>query len=152
MTPNLENLSHMISETSLIFSIDADGLFDLKEGVFWMLLTGVFVLVFLWLLFGAIIMLRLDLRFRESSCCVSLGIVGEFLLPIINNAFFLPINSLLLDVFLCTEEIGSDYTDTFLDRDCHEFCWKDDHVTYAIFACVCLIAYLPCAIYCRPYW
>jgi hypothetical protein len=152
MTPDLESLNEIIYKTSQIFSIDFPGLVELKEGVFWMLLISIFAVVFLWLILGAIIIFRLDLRFQNSDMCVSFGLIAESILPIMNNVFFLPIVAILLDVFLCTKEVGSDYTDTFLDVDCHEYCWKDDHIIYVVFTCLCMLAYLPVAIYCRPYW
>jgi hypothetical protein len=143
MTPNLSNLSAIVDSLSHMASVRMEEMLEMSEGMYWNLLIGAFVVVFMWILFGAIIIFRLDLRFPESSSCVVFGMVAEFVLPIINNALFLPIISVLLDVFLCTEEIGDEFTDTFLDRDCHEFCWESDHVTYAVMSAIALVAYLP---------
>jgi hypothetical protein len=152
MAPNIAHLSSIADSVSSAASVRMEEMMEMSEGLFWKLLITVYAIVFMWIVLGVIIMFRLDLRFPNSGSCVAFGMVAEFVLPIINNAMFLPIISLLLDVFLCTEEIGDEYTDTFLDRDCNEFCWENDHVTYVVFSVISLVAYLPCAIYCRPYW
>jgi hypothetical protein len=78
--------------------------------------------------------------------------LAETALPIIGNAAFIPIISILLDVFICTESVGDKYTDSYMDRDCFVWCWEDEHVSYATMACFCLVAYVPFAIYARPWW
>jgi hypothetical protein len=69
---------------------------------------------------------------------------------------FLPIVSILLDVFVCDEAYASDgspeLTDSFLSRDCHANCWTDEHIYYVWFAIVGLIMYVPLAVYARPLW
>jgi hypothetical protein len=59
---------------------------------------------------------------------------------------------MLTDVFICTESVGNDFTDSFLDSDCEQFCWKGDHLIYAIFAFVSFVLYVPLVVFTRPVW
>jgi hypothetical protein len=106
----------------------------------------------MWVLMSIVIIWRIDLKFENSDFCVNFGMAAETALPVIGNAAFIPIISILLDVFLCTESIGDDYTDSFMNRDCHVWCWEGEHVTFAAVAAICLLVYSPFAIYARPWW
>lgn len=76
----------------------------------------------------------------------------EFLLPVLGNLGFLPIISTLLNVFVCDESIGDGFDESFLAKDCYEFCWKDFHLIYALASIVGLLVYEPLAVYARPFW
>jgi hypothetical protein len=89
----------------------------MTEGVYWIIFSSVFAVCLLWLVIAVIIILRIDLKFENNECCSTFGMLSEIGLPIIGNAAFLPLVSILLDAFVCTESIGDKYTDSFLDRD-----------------------------------
>jgi hypothetical protein len=72
--------------------------------------------------------------------------------PIIGNILFLPIVSILLEVFMCTETSGDDLEASFLNKDCYEVCWKEEHLGHAIVASVLLLIFIPIAVYMRPKW
>jgi hypothetical protein len=88
--------------------------------------------------------------------CRYLGQISEYLLPIIGDVGFLPIISILLDVFVCdqayTESGDPEMTDSILARDCHENCWTGVHVYYAPMSFIGLVLYVPLAVYSRPIW
>jgi hypothetical protein len=98
------------------------------------------------------IILHWDLRYDRYYCCRLFGTLGENILPFIGNACFIPIVAILMDVFKCTESVGDEFEDAYLDRDCHEWCWQDNHIYYASAAAVCLVFYFPLAIFVRPEW
>jgi hypothetical protein len=66
-----------------------------------------------------IIILKLDLKY-DNYYSTLFGFICEHSLPIISNAGFLPIISILLDVFLCTKGTSDSLNDSYLDRDCEE--------------------------------
>ncbi len=47
---------------------------------------------------------------------------------------------------------NDDIDDAILSKDCYQTCWNTEHVTYAAFGGVCLIGYVPLAVYMRPKW
>lgn len=73
-------------------------------------------------------------------------------MPILGNACFLPMVSILLSIFDCNKAVGDDFNDSYLRRDCNTRCWEDSHLIFAILSGVGLIVYMPFAIYFRPYW
>jgi hypothetical protein len=133
-------------------SVNLDELISMSEGLYWIVLSVVIATCVLWTIMAGIIIWRLDLKFDNSEFCVSFGMAAETALPIIGNAAFLPIISILLDVFLCTEAVGSHYTDSYMDRDCFVWCWEGEHIGYATMSSICLALYVPFAIYARPWW
>ena len=65
---------------------------------------------------------KIDIRFSNFVICRSLGQIAENILPFLGNAAFLPIISIILDVYVCDEAYGDSpltFSDTFLSRDCH---------------------------------
>lgn len=152
MGPDFRSLNSFIANIGDSVNVDLSKLISMDEGVFWLSLNIVLIIVGVWVFLGIIIIKRLDLKYKNWLFCAKLGYYAENGLGIIGNACFIPINSLLLDVFICTESIGDDYTDSFLDRDCHEFCWKDEHMIYVPFVLSCMAIYTPLAVYSRPLW
>lgn len=80
------------------------------------------------------------------------GEMVELFLPILGNMSFLPIISTLFNVFKCTESTGDSFTDSFMDKDCYEYCWKNDHLIFALISLFALMIYHPLAVYARPLW
>ncbi|CAG9309836.1 unnamed protein product [Blepharisma stoltei] len=104
-----------------------------------------------WLLFGITHIFRIGENLHNSfiDCW---KILSKLSLPILGNALFLPIVSVFLNVIQCDQQIGSKLTETFVRKDCNTFCWKDSHILWATLSIICLILYLPFAIYLKPHW
>jgi hypothetical protein len=152
MGPKFSSLSGFVFTVGSALSVNLEEIIEMKEGVFWIILMTVQINCILWVLMAVVIIWKFDLRFENSDFCVNFGMAAETALPIIGNAGFIPIIAILLDVFLCTESIGDSYTDSFMDRDCHVWCWEGEHISYSVFALICLLVYSPFAIYARPWW
>mmetsp|Transcript_6315 Transcript_6315/g.10951 ORF Transcript_6315/g.10951 Transcript_6315/m.10951 type:complete len:253 (-) Transcript_6315:114-872(-) len=78
-------------------------------------------------------------------------------MPLLGNVLFLPIISILFDVFVCEEGHAKDeddleFGDSFMYRDCNEDCWVGTHMRYVIAACVGMIVFMPAAILTRTLW
>jgi hypothetical protein len=133
-------------------SVDMSGLIEMEEGMFWVILNVVYTLCFVWFVTAVLILLKVDIRLESQSICRNFGYYAETILPILSNSCFLPIIAILIDVNLCTEKVGDDVDDTYLDRDCHVWCWESEHVVYVSFAVVCFVLYVPLAVLTRPMW
>ncbi|MEE4247825.1 MAG: hypothetical protein V2I33_20695 [Kangiellaceae bacterium] len=152
MGPEFKSLNSVIWNLSAAISVDLGGLIEMSEGVFWMVLNVVYSACFVWFVVALLNLLRIDVRYEQYSICRSFSYYTEILLPILSNAGFVPIIAILLDVNMCTESVGDSYTDSYLDRDCHVWCWESEHVIYVVFAVVCFALYVPLAIVTRPMW
>ncbi|CAG9309826.1 unnamed protein product [Blepharisma stoltei] len=104
-----------------------------------------------WLLFGITHIFHIG-KNSNNSLFNFWKMLSKFSLPIIGNALFLPIVSVFLNAIQCDQQIGSKLTETFVRKDCNTFCWKDWHILWATLSIICLVLYLPLAIYLRPHW
>lgn len=152
MGPDFRSLSSFIAVLGDSVRVDLEKLTSMDEGVYWIALNITLCIVGVWVFCGIVIIKKLDLKYENFYLCRNFGYYSENILGVIGNACFLPINSLLLDVFICTESVGDNYTDSFLDRDCHQYCWEGDHLVYVCFVLACFILYTPMAVYSRPLW
>jgi hypothetical protein len=153
--PDFSSLSWLLKVISSAISVDISALVEMEEGVYWILLQCIIGLCGLWFVLVLMILQKIDIRLERFSICRDFTIVAENILPVLGNAMFLPIVSILLDVYICDKAVGDKpykFTDSYLWRDCHEFCWKDDHLYYAVFGFISLFLYLPLAVYMRPMW
>ena len=51
-------------------------------------------------------------------------------MPGLANILLIPLTVVLFQVLICEEGTSEDILDSFLERDCHTFCWKGDHISY----------------------
>jgi hypothetical protein len=124
-----------------------------REGVYKLVLNSILGLVLLWFIFS----LLTWMKFRGVRCCELLTSLGVAAMPLLGNALFLPITSVLFDIFICEEAQGVDkddldYSDSFMFRDCHEDCWGGTHRRYVIAVSIALVLYHPITIITRPLW
>jgi ABC-type branched-subunit amino acid transport system substrate-binding protein len=126
-----------------------------KEGVYKTVLNSILSLVLVWFIFSFLIWMKF--RGIRIRCCELLTTLGEAVMPLLGNALFLPITSVLFDIFICEEAHGPiqselDYSDSFMFRDCNEDCWGGLHLRYVIAVSIALVLYHPITIITRPLW
>ncbi|CAG9319103.1 unnamed protein product [Blepharisma stoltei] len=151
MGPNISYLSSILGKFSNSLTLELANIIKLKNGVFWVIVDAVYGLIMLWTFMCVVIIFRLD----EKSKFWVFRLVnwfGDFLMPILGNLCFMPFISICLDIFVCDQSIGNSFTDSFLSYDCYYFCWKDEHLAYAILSIFALLCYEPLAVFCRPLW
>ncbi|CAG9334165.1 unnamed protein product [Blepharisma stoltei] len=84
-----------------------------------------------------------------------LGILEDFnlwVLPIVGDVLFLPINLYLFETYQCTSSIGDNFKDSFHDHYCSTFCWQDEHIYYVIISSIAIYLYTPASLYYRFFW
>jgi hypothetical protein len=121
--PEFRSLSYAVWEVSKAISVDLSQFISFDEGVYWAILNSMYALSFLFFVCCVVVLLKLDIHFEHSEICREFGYYAEVLLPILSNAFFLPVISIHFDVFICSNSVGPDYSDSYLDKDCHVWCW-----------------------------
>ncbi|CAG9332938.1 unnamed protein product [Blepharisma stoltei] len=152
MGPDFEPINSTLAEISSTFSLSLDSVLKLRNGVFWVIVDAVFGAIGLWVILCLVILLRLDEHYPRISIFMYLDVFADYFMPILGDLCFIPFISICLDIFLCDQSIGNNFTDSFLAQDCYYFCWKDEHLAYAILSIFALIAYEPLAVFCRPLW
>lgn len=126
-----------------------------KKGVYWKVLNSFLIIILGW----SVMCLCIWLKFKGFDLKYLKGLteLSEASMPLLGNAIFLPVISVLFDVFICEEAHGVDkaslnYKDSFMYRDCNEDCWSGIHIRYAIVAAIALLVYLPVTVLSRPVW
>ncbi|CAG9319671.1 unnamed protein product [Blepharisma stoltei] len=152
MGPDYSFMSSFLYDISNILSLSLGSVLKLENGVFWIVVDGIYAGIAVWIFLCAVVLLRLDEKWQHIWIFRISGTGADYLMPILGNLCFIPFISICLDIFVCDQSIGDNFTDSFLAKDCYYFCWKDEHLAYAILAFIALIAYEPLAVFCRPLW
>mmetsp|Transcript_15637 Transcript_15637/g.28449 ORF Transcript_15637/g.28449 Transcript_15637/m.28449 type:complete len:1128 (+) Transcript_15637:18-3401(+) len=126
-----------------------------EKGVYWKVLNSVLCITLLWFILCCFIFLKL--KRRNVRLFKGITAWAEMSMPLLGNAIFLPVISVLFDIFVCEEAHGPDkssleFEDSFMYRDCSEDCWSGSHMTYSTLATVSLLIYLPVTVLSRPVW
>ncbi|MBV5280469.1 MAG: hypothetical protein J0651_04300 [Actinobacteria bacterium] len=127
--------------------IQLEGLVSLTQGAFWTALNTALGFVVLW----TVVFIG-----KLTGCLgkISRGLDywTELVLPFVGNGAFMPLLSMLFSVFLCSKATSSDLTDSFLNADCYQRCWKDWHFPYILITSLVLAVFTPFAVFTRPLW
>ncbi|CAG9319095.1 unnamed protein product [Blepharisma stoltei] len=152
MGPNISELSLTLGNFSNILILELTNIIKLKNGVFWIIVDAVYGLILAWISMCIVTIFRLDEKYSKFWIFWAINWLSDFLMPILGNLCFIPFISICLDIFVCDHSIGENFTDSFLSYDCYYFCWKDEHLVYAILSIFALLCYAPLAVFCRPLW
>lgn len=68
------------------------------------------------------------------------------------NLSLIPILTMLLEVYICNESIGKNFTDSFVSRDCKTFCYKNFHLKASIGVGFILPIFIGSLVYLRTIW
>ena len=139
----------LVSESS---SANLESLIDFRKEMFWWAIKVSLGLVVTWVVLGLVVLLRIDIRWSSAFVFRWMGTMAEYLMPVLGDLAFLPIVSMIMNLYLCDGATGPSLSDTFLSQDCYETCWEGKHLAFAILGFLGLLLYLPLAVYCRPWW
>ncbi|CAG9319091.1 unnamed protein product [Blepharisma stoltei] len=152
MGPDFSVISPFLFTASNFLSLDLGNIIEMKNGIFWIVVDGVLTGILVWIILCVVVLFRLDEKWKNFEIFRFLAWTADYLMPILGNLCFIPFISICLDIFLCDQSIGDNFTDSFLTKDCYVFCWKGSHLIYAILSCLALLSYEPLAVFCRPLW
>ncbi|CAG9333081.1 unnamed protein product [Blepharisma stoltei] len=147
--PSSSSVNSVVAYISKAISVDLEGLIYFKGTVFW--IAMVFTLSAA--TFSIFLNIFTVTRFKNIftwKFCVNLRYFADAILPLIGNALFIPIISFLLNIFSCTHATGDSISDTYLDKDCYQYCWKGKHLAFALLSIIAIFIYMPLTVYYRP--
>lgn len=150
--PEQAAIRNLFNNFQMLLSMDFIGFFQLTTEKFWRLYIFVLVLVMVWIIpcFYMFFQLRRMGRSQETSWLKNF--IKESVFPIIGHIAFVPIFSILMDIYVCKDGISKDLTGSYLNIDCSLFCYQGIHKTYIVLSTFCIFAYLTTAIFLRPFW
>lgn len=110
---------------------------DLSDGVFYSLLRTTYIFAGISLAILLAVFLRKYKPFK-----IDLHIAAY----VLHRPIYFLVVFALMTTFDCSEADSASedpsLTDSFLDVDCYEYCWKDTHVNYAVTSMIMLAAYV----------
>jgi ABC-type branched-subunit amino acid transport system substrate-binding protein len=150
IAPNFSSLEIVITAASNIFMLDIMKVASSNKSDYWILLSVVCTLCYIWFILVIVIMLNGEHWLKKVPLCKRvLSLLNTLFLPFYGNTFFLPALAILLDMFVCDHRAqGKDY----VWRDCYTNCWEGKHKTYLVMSSIAIICYEPIAAYSRPLW
>ena len=151
ITPN--DSSTVISSLSQIFGINFKSIVTVSYGSYWSMITGMLLALWIWVALSIAIILRSkDLPFFKSENLGFIDFVSEYFMPVVGDLGFLPIISVLMNLYVCNLTLTGDLTQSYNEHDCTTFCWAGKHLTFAVISLVSLAVYIPLSLYLRPLW
>ena len=128
-------------------SVEAVNFLD-ESQEFWIEVWVAFAAILTWLIIGVLHKLT-DLHGSEDAIEALLGYFKIFE-SYLGDIGFVPVCAILLNMFMCSKEVGTSFSETVLDSDCDILCWRDEHFVYACIAAGLLIFYIRSVVIVRP--
>ncbi|CAG9328930.1 unnamed protein product [Blepharisma stoltei] len=152
MGPDYRPINTFLAEIGDLLSLNLSSAIVFENNLYWIFFDIILALCFFWIVLCFIILFRLDEKLSSLFLFRFLGQLGDWFMPVLGNLCFIPFVSILLDIFVCDQSIGNNFSDSFLAKDCNQFCWQGSHIIYVILSILALLTYEPLAVFCRPLW
>ncbi|OMJ70013.1 hypothetical protein SteCoe_32123 [Stentor coeruleus] len=150
--PEQKTYKYIVNNFQIMISLDFNLYFNLKNEIFWHFFYSVLVLSYIWIFLCIFIMLKIDLRYSSNYIINKISFACDIFLPLFGHLGFIPMVSMLFNIYGCNQGIGDDLTESFLDSDCTCFCYKNAHLTVMTFTTISLTFFIPLAVFYRPEW
>ncbi|OMJ70463.1 hypothetical protein SteCoe_31559 [Stentor coeruleus] len=152
MGPDQLAYKKFIKNFQVFFSLDFNLYFYIEFERFWHLFYSVFGFTIYWIFGCILLMLRLDVSLERFSITRELMDIYKIIIPSFGHLGFLPIVSMLMNIFVCIEGISDEITDSFLKQDCTVMCYNHNHKAIASITSIILLVFIPLTVYNRPLW
>ncbi|CAG9331596.1 unnamed protein product [Blepharisma stoltei] len=137
---------------SSMCNADIANFFDIKSKVYWLVLNVVLGIACFWLLMCVIAVSNNETLIQHIFFLRWLYELKDYLMPLLGNMLFMPIINTLITVSKCSKSIGDDLSQSYMDINCNEFCWKGTHLAYGIVCTFALMLCVPVSVIYRPLW
>lgn len=148
--PTFASFNTFLSNISEMISLNLSKSVSFKDGTFWAIFYFVLIGTYLWLFMLIISAMRLH-RFL-GSFAYRIDDLKPKTIPIMSNYLYLPVVVTMLSILACDKATGSSLSSSYLNYDCNQYCWTQNHIGKVIPAAILLIIYVPLAIMYRTLW
>jgi len=150
--PDQNSYKQVVNSFELLVSLDVTLYFKLEFENFWKAFYVVLAFGYISIMLSLAVIFRFEVRYEKYFLCRQIKTLTEMFLPVLGHICFLPILSMLMNIFLCRNGISSNLTDSYLEQDCSMFCYTGKHKSIAVLSGICICFYLTLTIYCRSIW
>ncbi|OMJ74699.1 hypothetical protein SteCoe_26308 [Stentor coeruleus] len=152
MGPDQDAYKHFVKNFQTVFSFDFNLYFNFTFGKFWFLFYGVFGFTIFWIIECLVYWTRLGRSMKKLWWTSTFAEISRVIVIFGGHIGFMPIISMLMNIYICINSIGDNLTDTYLKQDCKTICYKDNHKTMLVLSTIVLLLFIPLAVYYRSLW
>lgn len=155
LAPKFASVQMVLKDLSKLVMLDVMSVSTISKSKgetsgYWMQLTAISVLCYVWFLVVVLIALNADKYLKAVPGVFRVfTVVTGIYLPLVGNSLFLPFLTLLLDAFVCDHQAQGQ---AFVFRDCYMPCWTSAHNGYIAMAAIAVFLFEPLAVFSRPMW
>ena len=128
-------------------------LINFTKNVYWQVMSGTIIFAWIWLITCLLTFFKdksvLVYKFWNNTLN---NTITEDIIPVIAEIGFIPVLSIIMDLYICDKSIGDGWTDSYNTQDCFTFCFSEKHGIYFIIVSITLLIYLPITMHLRPFW
>jgi hypothetical protein len=150
--PDQKAYVYILKNFQALLAFDYDLYFKVNFEFFWRIFILNTTIVLIWILFSLIYLLKIDYRFSNFFSSLGFNRILRNCIPITGNIGFMPLISMLMNIYLCINGISDDLYDSYLYQDCTTMCYKGKHVFYIILTTIILSIFIIISSLTRPYW
>ena len=144
--------SFTFKKIEFLLAIDLSSYFDFTFERFWALYAIILAVAYTFILLSIVVLLISKKSFENYYFLSKLQDLSYATLPLIGHIGFLPLISLLMNILLCEEGIGENLNESYLERDCSQFCYKGKHQVYLSAGLIAVAGFASIGCFLRPYW
>ena len=149
MGPDQRGFKKLLNRFEVLLSLEFSLYYKFQRDDFWHLYSATVVLALLFVISTFVILSRLLLdKYPFARVFV---FISEMIF-IISHFMYLPLISILMNIYSCRESIGNELESSYLVNDCTTFCYKGNHMKWAIGSGCLLVSILTLITYFRPHY
>ena len=151
MGPDQGAYHYLVNGFEVLISMDFSIYFNITFDAFWNFHYGVLVATAIFILMMIFYLNQIDTRCAGLWIVHKIDVFSFMIISIIGHIGFLPLFSMLMNIFLCYQGISDQVTDSYLFQDCTTFCYTGKHLGIVIITAIITICALPAFILGRPF-
>ena len=152
MGPDQDAYRQVVRNLDSLISLEFEKFYDLNKDKFWMAYYSVLIFAGVWNLICVMFVFKCEVRYSNTKFSEFFKTLQQLILPLISSVMFLPLLSMLLNLFICSKSTGSGFEDLFMDKDCFYTCYVGDHKKIAVVAFIIIFFFALLSVYLKPFW
>ena len=145
--------SSVIDSISEISGVNFQRIITVSGSAYWHMILGTIIALWTWVTLCFTVILRSKrIWCFKSEIFEIIDFISEYVMPTLGDLGFLPIISMLMNLYVCTLCITDELTQSYNSHDCTTYCWTGMHLSYAVVSLISLAIYIPLSLYFRPIW
>ena len=151
MGPDQDSYKYALQNFQVLISLDFNLYFNVTFEKFWMVFYAILIFSVIWIILCILHLLNCTSRLNNFYLCRKIEDISIIIVPVFGHMGFLSIFSMLMNIYLCNQQIDNSLTKSFLQNDCTKFCYTDYHQILVGITTIVISIYLSIIIISRSY-